>query len=118
MRLPRLSALALVVLMAAPPALGLDLTREQIRLLAENPALTELATKAPDALAEALGIIAEAASTPSNDQRGFDGLDPADAQLLNDNPALLQVWQSSPEASADLLALIKTAAGGGGKPQK
>lgn len=117
MRLPRLSALALFVLMAAPPALALDLSREQIRLLAENPALTALATTAPDALEEALGIIAEAAKKPSNDQRGFEGLDPVDAQLLGDNPALLQVWQSSPEASADLLALIK-AAGGGGKPQK
>lgn len=119
MKLRRLSAIALLVLMAAvPPALAIDLTREQIRLLAQNPALTQLATQAPDVLAQALQIIAEVAGKPSDDQRGVEGLDPVDAQLLSDNPALLQVWHSSPEASADLLALIKIAAGGGGKPSK
>ncbi len=124
MKLPRPSAFALIILMAvggmitAPSALAVDLTREEIRLLAENPALANLAADDPDLLKQAFEIIAGAAKVPSNDQRGVEGLDPVDAGLLGENPALLQVWHSSPEASADLLALIKSAAGGGGKPQK
>lgn len=121
MKLPKASAIAFLVLAAgllAAPAHALDLTREQLTLLAQNPALAEMAAETPDALPQAFELITEAAKTPPNGERGFEGLDPMDAQLLGDNPALLQVWQSSPEASADLLALIKSAAGGGGKPTK
>jgi hypothetical protein len=122
LKLPKASAIVFFVVaagfLAASAAPALDLTREELTLLAQNPALAELAAEAPDALTQVFEMIVEAGKTPPNDKRGFEGLDPVDAQLLGDNPALLQVWQSSPEASADLLALIKSAAGGGGRPTK
>jgi len=87
------------------------------QLVEQNPALSELAAGAPEALREALDQIATALANPSTSRGGLDDLDAADVKLLGQNPALLQVWRSSPEASADLLQLIRTAAGGT-KPQK
>jgi hypothetical protein len=93
------------------------LSAEERQLIAQNPALAELAEVAPDALRETLDAIAAALANPSGTRGGLDELDAADVRILGQNPALLQVWRSSPEASADLLSLIRTAAGGG-KPQK
>ena len=87
------------------------LTPAEQQLLEQNPALTELAAGAPEALREALDLIAAALANPSTSRGGLDDLDAADVKLLGQNPALLQVWRSSPEASADLLQLIRTAAG-------
>jgi hypothetical protein len=107
----------ILALLIAPVAHAAELSEAERSMIAENPALAELATRAPELLPQAFELIAKAAAEPSTDQRGFEGLDETDTRLLGQNPALLQVWRSSPEASADLLALIKTAAGGG-KPQK
>lgn len=102
-------------LVGAPTA-GLVLSEADKQLLSENPALRQLATNAPELLADALAIIAAAQASGVTSRGSFDGLDDSQVRLLGQNPALLQVWRSSPEASADLLQLIRTAAGG--KTQK
>ena len=118
-----LGSLAAPVLLAQPvraemvAEAGLALTAEEQKLIAQNPALGELAEVAPEALREVLDGIAAALANPSGTRGGLDDLDATDVRVLGQNPALLQVWRSSPEASADLLSLIRTAAGGG-KPQK
>jgi hypothetical protein len=86
-------------------------------LLRDNPALAEVADKAPEQLRDVLDRLASALANPSGARGGLEQLDPDDVLLLETNPALLQAWRSSPEASADLLALIRVAAGGG-KPRK
>ena len=120
----KLALLCATTIIAVAPALPVkaDLTGTTItenavspaeqQLLAENPALQQLATDAPDLLPEAFAIIARAQESGVAGKGDFDGLDESDVRLLGRNPALLQVWRSSPEASADLLKLIRTAAGG------
>lgn len=120
-KLALLCAAMFIGLVAAPPAradlAGITVAENALspaeqQLLAENPALQELATDAPELLPEALAIIAKAQESGVTGKGDFDGLDETDVRLLGRNPALLQVWRSSPEASADLLQLIRTAAGG------
>ena len=108
------AAKADLVGVAAPQTVLSDAEQQ---LLADNPALQQLAIDAPDLLAEAFAIITAAQQSGVTSRGSLDGLDDTEVRLLGQNPALLQVWRSSPEASADLLQLIRTAAGGG-KTQK
>jgi hypothetical protein len=122
-------AACLVLATVAPASADLasatvTLSGEELRLVAENPALLRLGESDPALLRQVLDRIEAVA--PESAAKGLTGallqpdtnvtpapsLSPVDQALVKANPALARTLRESPEAALDLIRLIKQAAQG------
>ena len=93
------------------------LTAAEQAIVADNPALVDLASSNPWVLRQALleiegagaDIVSRDSSGPAIDTSTIKN--PADVRLIKTNPALRELWRITPDPALALLSLIRSASG-------
>jgi hypothetical protein len=114
------AAAAWLALFAAAPVAAdstITLSGEELRLIAENPALLRLGEQDPGSLRQVLDRLQALAPASKGITDIFkapddSALPPEDRALIAQNPVLARTLRDSPEAALDLIRLIKQAAQG------